>query len=119
VTKIPIHDATAPLVCTIGSDEIPDRIELIERLRHNLDRLERTEHGMLLHFVNRADIDADLRRLAIEEKRCCQFWGFAVEAADGGLTLRWEGPPDADALIERLLAYFRGDEPLASIDGLL
>jgi len=119
VTKIPIHDATAPIVCTIGDHEIADRIELIERLRHHLRRVDRTERGMLLHFVNDVDVDADLRRFALDEKRCCQFWGFAIESVNDELTLRWEGPPDADALIDRVLAYLRGDQPLSSIDGLL
>lgn len=115
----PIYDDTAPITCTIGSDEIPERIELVERMRHNLERIERTEHGLLLHFPNRQDIDADLRRFAVDEKRCCQFWGFAVQATDNDLTLRWDGPPDAEDLIGRLLEYFEGDRPLTSISGLL
>jgi len=119
VKSIPIYDATAPITCTIGSDEIPERIELVERMRHSLQRIERTEHGMRLHFPNRADIDTDLRRFAVDEKRCCQFWGFAVDADTDGLTLRWDGPPESEALIDRLLAYFAGDEPLTSISGLL
>lgn len=117
--SIPIYDATAPVTCTVGSDEIPERIELVERMRHNLGQIDRTEHGMLLHFPNRADIEDDLRRFAVDEKRCCQFWGFAVDADPDGLTLRWDGPPDAEDLIGRLHAYFEGDEPLTSISGLL
>jgi hypothetical protein len=119
VKSIPIYDATAAITCTIGSDEIPERIELVERMRHNLDHIDRTEHGMLLHFPNRADIEADLRRFAVDEKRCCQFWGFAVDTDTRGLTLRWDGPPDAEDLIGRLLAYFEGDQTLRSISGLL
>jgi hypothetical protein len=44
---------------------------------------------------------------------------FAVDADTDGLRLRWDGPPDAEDLIGRLLAYFEGDEPLTSISGLL
>ncbi|GEM_PF-1690112 len=116
---IPIYDATAPITCTIGRDEIPNRIELVERMRHNLQRIERTEHGMLLRFPNRADIEDDLRRFAVDEKRCCQFWGFDVDGDADGLTLRWDGPPDADELVGGLLAYFEGDEPLTSLSGFL
>ena len=117
--SIPIYDATAPITCTIGSDEIPARIELVERMRANLERIDRTDHGLLLHFAVRADIDADVRRFAVDEKRCCQFWGFAVDTEDDQLTLRWDAPPEADELVDRLLAYFEGDEPLTSITGLL
>jgi hypothetical protein len=59
--QIPIYDATAPVVCTIGSDEIPERVELIERLRQHLDRIERTAYGLVLHYVPDPDVEADLR----------------------------------------------------------
>jgi hypothetical protein len=119
VKSTPIYDDTAPITCTIGSDEIPERIELVERMRHNLEGIERTEHGLLLHFPSGADIERDLRRFAVDEKRCCQFWGFSVAVDADELTLRWDGPPDADDLIGRLVAYFEGDQPLTSISGLL
>ena len=76
-------------------------------------------HGLLLHFPNRPEVAVDLRRFAVDEKRCCQFWGFAVVATADSLTLRWDGPHAADDLLERLRAYFKGDEPLTSISGLL
>lgn len=116
---IPIYDASAPICCTIEGAEIPERIELVERMRHDLDRIERLEHGMRLHFPARPDTEADLRRFATDEKRCCQFWGFAVETHDDEVTLRWEAPPAAAGLIDRLISYFEGDEPLTAITGLL
>ena len=117
--QIPIYDATAPIVCTIGSEEIPERIELVDRMRERLGSIERTEHGLLLRFAPDADVEADLRRFAADEKRCCQFWGFDVAATSTALTLRWDGPPDAGELIDQLLAYFEGDTPLTAISGLL
>jgi hypothetical protein len=42
MTSIPLDD-TAPITCTITSDEIPDRVELVERLRRNLTAVERTD----------------------------------------------------------------------------
>ena len=116
---IPIYDATAPITCTIGGDEVVGRIELVERMRNNLDRIERADHGLLLHFPPGADLEADLRRFAVDEKRCCQFWGFAIEATSDDLTLRWDGPPAAGDLLDQLLAYFEGDAPLTLISGLL
>jgi hypothetical protein len=119
VKSVPIYDDTAPITCTIGSDEIPERIELVERVRHNLECIERTQHGLLLHFPNRPDIDADLRRFAVDEKRCCQFWGFEVGTTPDQITLRWDGPPDVADFLDRLHAYFVGDEPLTAVTGLL
>lgn len=116
---IPIYDDSVPVACTLSREEIPERIELIERMRHNLTSIEPTTHGLLLHFPNHPDIDADLRRFTVDEKRCCQFWGFEVEPVDHQLTLRWEGPPDAQGHLAQLLAYFEGDAPLTLISGLL
>jgi hypothetical protein len=51
--------------------------------------------------------------------RCCQFWGFAIDTGEAELTLRWDGPPATDDLLDRLLSYFRGDEPITAVSGLL
>jgi hypothetical protein len=115
----PIYDDAAPIACTIGDDEIPDRIELVERMRHNLTTIDRTDNGLVLHFPGRPDVDADVRRFAIDEMRCCQFWGFAIDTGEAELTLRWDGPPATDDLLDRLLSYFRGDEPITAVSGLL
>ena len=116
---IPIYDETKPISCTIERDEVPARIELIERMRLKLAAIERSEHGMHLRFPNDEEIAADLNRFVVDEQRCCEFWGFDIERADSQITLRWDAPPDADELVDRLLAYFEGDEPLTSISGLL
>lgn len=117
--SIPLYDDTKPISCTIGNDEIPTRIELVERVRTHLQGIVRTEHGMLLRFPDRPDTAADLERFTIDEKRCCEFWGFAIHHDPDGLTLRWDAPPDAADLIEKLLAYFQGDEPITAVSGLL
>lgn len=31
--------------------------------------------------------DADLRRFAADEKRCCTFWGFAIDTHDDELII--------------------------------
>ena len=116
---IPIYNDTQPVACTIGAAEIPGRIELVERMRANLGRIERTEHGLLLHFPASDDVEADLRTFAVDEKRCCAFWGFDVQRGDGELRLRWDAPPAADELVAQLLEYFRGDRPITEIAGLL
>jgi len=116
---IPIYDATAPIACTISSQEIPVRIEQVERMRTNLDRVERTPHGLLLHFPAGADLESDLRRFTVDEKRCCTFWGFAVETHDDHLTLRWDGPPGVEDLFDRLVEFFGGQEPLTATSGLV
>lgn len=118
MNQTPISDDTAPIVCTIAGDEIPTRVALIERLRATLTAVDRTDSGLLLRFPASAEIEADVRRFVIDEQRCCRFWGFAVDAGTE-LTLRWDGPPRTAELLDRLLDYFQGDQPIATVSGLL
>jgi hypothetical protein len=116
---IPIYDATAPIACTIGADEVADRRALVERLRDGLRGVERTADGLLLRFPAEAAIEADVRRFAADEKRCCGFWGFAVGTDDGEVTLRWDGPPATAGMLDGLHAYFAGRGAMPALDGWL
>ena len=113
---IPLYDSTAPIVCTLTADEVQERRDLLGWLRANLSRVDRTEHGMLLHFPGGDDVDEQLEHFAAVEQQCCRFWGFALERGET-TTLRWDAPPAADDLVERLLAYFRGED--SDLTGLL
>jgi hypothetical protein len=119
MNPIPLYDATAPIACTIGDDEIPGRIELVARLRANARSVERTADGLLLRFAATAANEADVRRFAIDEERCCQFWGFAVDVSDDEVRLQWDGPPDVRDLLDHLHRYLTGTEPLDALAGLL
>jgi hypothetical protein len=110
----PLYDATKPIACTIGAAELPDHITLTERLRINLQSIERTPYGVLLRLPAIAENAADLRRFAAEEKQCCQFWGFEVIEAPE-LTLRWDGPPELADYMDRLVDYFEGRAPIGSL----
>jgi len=116
---LPLYDDSAPIACTIGADEIPDRIAIVERMRASMTSLERTDTGLLLQFPREPAIEADVRRFAVDEKRCCQFWGFAVIDGDDEIVLRWDGPPSAGELLDRLDALLRSDDPVESIQGFL
>jgi len=80
-------------------------------MRAALDHLDRTEHGLLLRFPNEPAVEADVRRFAVDEKRCCPFWGFEIGTTPDQITLRWDGSPDVADFLDRLHAYFLGDEP--------
>ena len=115
----PLYDATAPITCTADGGELAARIEQVERMHANLRRIGRTEHGVLLVFPNRADVEADVRRFAVDEKGCCRFWGFAVEVTEAEVVLRWDAPPALDDYMDGLVARFESDEPITASDGLL
>jgi hypothetical protein len=63
--------------------------------------------------------EADIRRFAIDEKRCCQFWGFDVTTGDHEHVLLWDGPAASNQLLDRLHSYFTGDQPVPGASGLL
>jgi len=113
------YDDTQPITCSIDASEVPGRVELLERLRRVIRAVERTEHGMLLRFPSAPDVEDDVRRFAVDEKRCCAFWGFAVETTRDELVLRWDSPPGAGELVDQLLEWFAGEGPLPDITGLL
>jgi hypothetical protein len=118
--RIPLYDETATISCSLTPEEIPARLATIERMRGELASHERTDHGLLLHFPPSASLEAELRQFAVDEKRCCQFWGFEVRTADAtGLALVWEAPPSAAELVDQLEAFFLGDEPAEMLAGLL
>lgn len=119
---IPLYDDTAAIACTITDAEIPDRIAIIERMRAAVIDLERTDHGFILHFQpdgdDPDDLRADIDRFMVDEQRCCEFWGFALDTT-GGLRLRWDGPPAARDLIDSLADYFAGRTDFTDLRGLL
>ncbi len=118
MTRIPV-DVTAPIACTASGDEIPVRIDQVEHLRDRLRSVDRTPDGLLLHFDPDAALEEHLERFVVDEKGCCQFWGFEIRDSADELTLRWDGPPDVQTFLDELLRYFQSDEPLTALSGLL
>ena len=116
---IPLYDDTAPISCTITNAEVPERIELIERMRATMTSVDRTPTGLLLHFPDDDAVRADLGLFAVDEKRCCQFWGFAITDEQTGVALRWDGPPAVNELLDQLETFFTSDMPISALDGLL
>jgi hypothetical protein len=119
VKRIPLYDESAPIACTIGADETADRMSLLERLRASHRTLDRTDHGILMRFPADPGVEADVRQLTIDEKRCCAFFGFEVTTTAGDVVLRWDAPPDAGTIIDGLADWFNGDAAPTALAGLL
>ena len=116
---IPIYDDGVPIACTISDAEIPERVELVGRLRTAMTGIERTPTGLLLRFPDNTGVRADLATFTVDEKRCCQFWGFDIIDQADAVVLRWDGPPALDDLVDRLETFFRTDAPISTLHGLL
>jgi hypothetical protein len=108
--RLPIYDANAPIACSLDDVQLADRLALMGRLRGRLAGIERTEHGMLLRFPPDPDLAGELDEFARVEKACCGFWGFEVTRDRAETSLRWDAPPAADGLVERLYAWLEGDD---------
>src|SRR5262249_10540626 len=116
---IPIRNDPAPIACTIGAREIPERVELLERMRGALISIERTPTGLLLQFPDEPAVRVDVKRFAIDEKRCCQFWGFDVTDERDCIALRWDGPALAQDLLAKFETFFRTEAPISILAGFL
>ena len=114
----PLYDATKPVACTIEAADVADHVTLIERIRDNLETIERTKHGVILRLPATNESAADLRQFAAEEKRCCEFWGFEV-SQQADVTLRWDGPAETSSFMDGLIEYFHGRQPIGTLFGRL
>jgi hypothetical protein len=119
MNRIPIHDASAPVACTITADEIPGRLELLASLRAAVAGVTRTDAGLRLSFPRSTAAEADVREFATAEKRCCQFWGFAVDVDRTAIVLHWDGPPTVSGLLDQLFGYFTGTDDISMIANFL
>lgn len=113
----PLYDANQPIACTIDARDIAAHIEVIERIRQQLARIERTAHGVVLDLPPTPANIADLHQFVAEEKRCCAFWGFDLEQHTDQVRLRWDGPPDTATFMEHLVDYLEGRLPIGALFG--
>ena len=88
-------------------------------MRAALTTIDRTPTGLRLHFPDEPSIRADLATFVVDEKRCCQFWGFDVVTEPGHVALRWDGPPAVNGLLDQLQVFFASDAPISTLEGLL
>jgi hypothetical protein len=112
----PLYDPTKPIACTIDAADIPEHVARLERIRSQLTRIDRTAFGVVLVLPDSDSNASDVEQLAVEEKRCCEFWGFQLVRA-GGVMLRWDGPPEATAWMDALVEYFEGRTPIGGLFG--
>lgn len=108
---IPLFDQSEPVACSLSPAELDTRLAELGRLGAAVDSIERTATGALIGFHRAPDVAAALGRFVAAESACCRFWGF--EIADGeDLVLRWDGPPEAQELLDQLLIHLNPEAPV-------
>lgn len=95
--------AALPLVCTLTTDELPDRIGAWRRLLAQADRRESIRGGERFVFPVTAGLAARVSELCAQEQQCCSFFTFRLELAVGQLTLDVTAPDAARHLVTELV----------------
>jgi hypothetical protein len=95
---------TPPIACSLTASAREQRAALVAQLAQDalLDR-ERSDGSLVLRFHAATGVEERVRAWAALEAECCPFLTMAVEAGAAVVTLRIDGPPEADAIIEHML----------------
>jgi hypothetical protein len=96
-------DTTAPIACTLPVNQFDDRLRSLEAIVGNGVREVVRAPGSIriaIARLDRRDLEDTVTRWATDEKACCAFLGFAVDADDDTLTIEIEAPPGADRTLD-------------------
>ena len=100
--ELPLMDGTnQDIACSLGSDELRDRVAEWAALRRDTLLESRSEPVCLMaHYVDVDDVFDRLRRLVDEEGQCCPFLEFELRREAGVIVMELRYPPEAADLID-------------------
>jgi hypothetical protein len=103
-------DLSAEIACTLPINAASSRLDALQALVG--DRLlgtERVADRLRITILRSGDpgLQDDVRAWADEEKGCCAFLGFAIEATPEAVTLEIVSPPDAGPTLDAIAWMFR------------
>jgi len=94
--------AGPPLACTLGSDEIPDRLARWQAiLGRAVSRSTAPDGALRLAFDDPGILD-ELGRMTVAEQRCCAFFSFTITVDTRGVGLEVRAPEAAAAQVSAL-----------------
>jgi hypothetical protein len=91
------------IACSLPPVERDDRREAWAAVAKRAVARERTEHALRLEFREPPNFEAELARLVQQEKECCPFLHFRIDAGAKALALAVTAPPEARPIVEELL----------------
>jgi DNA-binding transcriptional MerR regulator len=91
-----------PIACTLGSDEMPQRLDDWQALLgHARARSQAADGSLRVEFDD--DVDAGtLARAVAAEQACCAFFSFVITVDDRGVGLEVHAPADAADIVASL-----------------
>jgi hypothetical protein len=94
-----------PIACTLGPDQLEDRLAFIDRLISDaLVGQDEIAGGVRSRFRDTPEVEARVRELVAAESSCCGFLSFAISRPDGELWLEITGAPEARPVIDGFFA---------------
>ncbi|MDQ6748496.1 MAG: hypothetical protein M3010_10390 [Candidatus Dormibacteraeota bacterium] len=95
--------SAVPVACTLDAAEMPGRLqEWRDLVSHVVDRTA-IPGGTRLQLDATTPLD-QLALLVRAEQGCCSFFAFAITVDSSGVSLEVRGPPEAQAMVDSLLA---------------
>lgn len=98
LTMVELTGSTPDIVCTLGHEQMSDRITDWQAVLLHVRERSPLEDGIRLTFGPDADI-AEVAGLARAEWACCSFFGFVLTVDGRGTALEIRAPAAAQALI--------------------
>jgi len=102
----PSHGGNLPIACTLSSEDLARRQQVIHQLlQKTLERRE-LEDGFEFIFSPTEAILAELVDFVGFERKCCRFLSFelVLDSGDGPIHLRLRGPDGAKEAIRQIFA---------------
>jgi MerR family copper efflux transcriptional regulator len=91
-----------PIACSLPLGAREDRRLTFAALAEGAEARERTGRGLRLRFREPQGFQADVADLIRQEKECCPFLDFRIQATGGELLLDIAAPAEAWPIIEDL-----------------
>jgi hypothetical protein len=100
----------APIACTLGPDDLRQRLQQISDLTARYLRAQVRE-GRTLHLRYDVQAAAELRTLVAQEQQCCAFLDFDLLEVNGEVLLSITAPAEASEFASLLLDHFVAKQP--------
>lgn len=95
----PANGEDAAIACTLGTDQVDDRVLEWQRLLRFVRDREALAGGALRLVLDPTTPLDELARLAVAEQGCCAFFAFSITVDARGLGLEVRAPAEAGELV--------------------
>jgi DNA-binding transcriptional MerR regulator len=101
-TLLPTATGDTPIACTLGPDDMDERIAAWQAVTATAQAREAIDGGVRIHLPRDTDLAA-LAQLMADEQTCCTFFTFALTITADAVYLDTVGPDDARPLVHAVV----------------